>query len=284
MKRSRCMMVFPALFTALALASAQAGPDPVPITAEQAFDAVTTGVDPITGIDYGAGNVVIVDLRTPAEYQFQGTAGKVDSILLKGATGSLVPDLGKARLTHNGQFLEYTLGGEKRKTQVDQVARLVISPIAVNIPCATWNQVTKEMDPSPEIFVKGFEELANDGVQVVITMCNSGGRSTACLAKLISDNLASRFKAFYEIDQAGDQYFNPEKKLHLAGLGGWQGSVYGSAYNGSAGFPGRRTGTQPVRGWKQGAPVGPSVSWRDSGLPIFVPRTSCNMPDVPPTP
>jgi rhodanese-related sulfurtransferase len=269
---------------ALALTSAMAGPDPVPITAEQAFDAVTTGIDPITGVDYGIGKVVIVDVRTPPEYQFQGTAGKVDSILLKDATRPVVPDQGKVMFTRQGRLLEYKLGGQKQETAIEQVAKLETSSIAVSIPCATWNQVTTEMDPVPDTFAKGIEGLARDGVQVVISMCNSGGRSTACVAKFVSDELASHFKAFYEIDQAADLYFNPDRKLHLAGLGGFQGSAYRGVYNGFSGFPGRLTTEQPVQGWKQGKPNGPSVSWKDSGLPIFIPETSCNLPDMPRTP
>jgi len=261
-----------------------AGPDSVPITADQAFDAAVTGIDPITGVNYGAGSVVIVDVRTPSEYQFQGTAGKVDNILLKGATTPIVPNLGKVRLTQKGKSLEYTLGGKTKKTPIDKVAKLVTSSIAVNIPCATWNQVTKEMDPVPDTFTKGIEGLAEKGVQVVITMCNSGGRSTACLAKFISDGLASRFKAFYEIDRADEQYLNPKHKIHLAGLGGFQGSVYNGVYNGYSGFHGRVTAMQPIQGWKGGKPNGPSVSWKDSGLPIFIPETSCNLRGMPPTP
>jgi len=284
MKRRRFMQSVLAAVTALAVTSTLAGPDPVPITADQAFDAVMTGADPITGVNYGVGNVVIVDLRTPAEYQFQGTAGKVDSILLKGAAAPVVPDLGKAKNSQDGKFLEYTIGGKKKRTKVDKIAKLVTSSIAVNIPCATWNQVSKQMDPVPDSLTRGIEELAGDGVQVVITMCNSGGRSTVCIAKFISDDLASRFKAFYEIDRAGDQYLHPDHGVHLAGLGGYQGSVYGGVYNGSAGFPGRQTADRSVQGWKQGVPAGPSVSWRDSGLPIFIPETSCNLPDEPRTP
>jgi hypothetical protein len=135
----------------------------------------------------------------------------------------------------------------------------------------------------PDRFVPGIERLADDGVEVVITMCNPGGRSSACVVKFIPDALASRFKAFYEIDRAGDEYRHPEHGIHLAGSGGFQGSAYMGAYNGSAGFPGRRTANNPVQGWKQGAPNGPSVSWRDSGLPVFILETSCNLLDQPRT-
>lgn len=266
------------------LTSVVAGPDPIPITANQAFDAVATGTDPVTGVGYGAGKIVIVDVRTPPEYQFQGTAGKVDSILLNGEKTPLVPDLGKAVLTQDGKYLEYTVNGKQERTAVEKIAELVTSPIAINIPCATWNEDTKKMDPAPERLKKSIERLADDGVQAVITMCNSGGRSTACVAKFIPEALASRFKAFYEIDRPGDQYSSSTQKVHLAGLGGFQGSVYNGVYNGYSGFPGRTTEVQPILGWEQGKPRGPSVSWKDSGLPIFIPETSCNLPDQPHTP
>ncbi len=47
------------------------------------------------------------------------------------------------------------------------------------------------MDPAVDIFPSGIANLAEDGVKVVITMCNSGGRSTACLAKFVCDELAT---------------------------------------------------------------------------------------------
>ncbi|MDB4303705.1 hypothetical protein N9934_02825 [Desulfosarcina sp.] len=278
------LLFIQAVISILLLAPALAGPDPIPITAEQAFDAVMTGIDPVSGIKHGVGNVVIVDVRTPPEYQFQGTAGKVDSIQLKGATVPSAPDLGKVRLVEEGRYLSYKIRGKTHKTQIEKVEKLVTSSIAINIPCAIWNQETKEMDPVPDAFSNGIKELAEDGVQAVITMCNSGGRSTACLAKFVSNELASRFKAFYEIDRAGGQYLNPKHDIHLAGLGGFQGSAYSGEYNGYSGFQGRPTSRQSIQGWAEGKPNGPSVSWKDSGLPIFIPETSCNLRGMPPTP
>jgi len=119
MTRIYYLLFIPAMITVLTLTSALAGSDPVPITADQAFDAAMTGIDPITGFNYGAGSVAIVDVRTPSEYQFQGTTGKVDNILLKGTTAPIVPDLGKVRLTQEGKYLEYTLGGKTEKTPID---------------------------------------------------------------------------------------------------------------------------------------------------------------------
>ena len=140
------------------------------------------------------------------------------------------------------------------------------------------------MDPAPKRFVKGIERLAVDGDKVVITMCNSGGRSTACIAKIVTDDLAKRFKAFYEIDAPGDQYLHPKHRTHLAGFGGFQGPVYGSVYHGFSGFTGRPSAMQSVQGWKQGVPNGPSVSWKESGLPVYIPEITCNLPDMPRTP
>lgn len=268
----------------LALSIACAGPDPQPITAEQAFDAVMTGIDPVTGVKHGIGNIVIVDVRTAAEYQFQGTAGKVESIQLKGMEEPVVPDMGKARLSVDGKSLEYLLDGIKRSVQFDRITKIVTSAIAVNIPCASYNQGTKQMDPAQDAFRKGIEELAEKEVKVVITMCNSGGRSTVCIAKFIPDQLASKFKAFYEIDRAGEEYVHPKHGLHLAGLGGFQGSAYNGIYNGYAGYPGRSVSSQAVQGWKDGKPSGPSVSWKESALPIYIPETSCNLPNIPRTP
>ena len=101
---------------------------------------------------------------------------------------------------------------------------------------------------------------------------------------MVSDGLAARFKAIYEIDRAGEAYIHPNFGIHLDGLRRFQGSSYASVYNGTAGYPGRQTEAQPVRGWQTGAPGGPQVSWRDSCLPAFIPETSCNLSDVPPTP
>ena len=261
-----------------------AGPDPVPVSAEQAFNAVVRGVDPVSGTEYGEGKVVLVDVRTRPEYQFQGTAGRVEHIRLFGSEVPVVPDLGRAILTQGGRALRFTVGGAVREVSVNDVQELLTASISVNIPCASWNPDTTQMDPQPESFADGIETLADAGVRVLITLCNSGGRSTACVVKFIPDALASRFKAIYEIDQSGKEFVHPEHGVHLAGLGGFQGSAYRGAYSGYAGFPGRETETQGLMGWTSGAPSGPSVSWKDSGLPVHIPETSCNLPDMPPTP
>jgi hypothetical protein len=103
--------------------------------------------------------------------------------------------------------------------------------------------------------------VVHDLGEAVIKMCNSGGRITACIAKFISDDLASQFKAFYEIDRAGEEYLHPKHKIHLAGLGGFQGSVYNGIYNGYSGFAGRPTDKQLVQGWAEGMPPGRTVGY-----------------------
>ncbi len=74
----------------------------------------------------------------------------------------------------------------------------------------------------------------------------------------------------------------------MAVLGGYSGSDYGGDYNGIIiGFPGRQTQKQPP-----GRPVptpkppwasvlarqGPTVCWKDSGLPIYIPAVQCILP------
>jgi rhodanese-related sulfurtransferase len=282
-KRRHYICVLLTIVSTVPMTAPLAGPDPIPITAEEAFDAVQTGV--IRGSRYGVGKIALVDVRTLEEYQFQGTPAKVDSILLKNGT-SVVPDLGKARLTQEGKFIEYTLRGTKKRTQVDKVRQVATSPISVLVPCAKWDSEAKQFVADQDGFSTGMNELADAGVMVVITMCNSGGRSTQCPATFLDDEVAVRFAAIYEIDRPGEQYVVPDDVAaatglpagrHMAGLGGYNGSDYKGVYNGSVGFPGRQTDRQPVVGWPD-APSGPSVSWKDSGLPVYVPDTACYIP------
>jgi rhodanese-related sulfurtransferase len=91
--------------------------------------------------------------------------------------------------------------------------------------------------------------LVQEGIEVVILYCRSGGRSTDCTYEFDTD----AFSAVYEIDDpAGNR-----------GFGGFEGNSYKNVYNGYRGFPGRQTGVQTV----------PSVSWKDLGLPM---KTSIN--------
>ncbi len=289
------------------------GVDPIPITAEQAFDAVMSGCLPDTpeapGACYGVGKVKIVDVRTYEEYHLQGTPGKVDEIVLKAEENcdkdghnkghhhhhghdkcqetTIVPDLGKTKLVKDSKILEYTLAGKKKQTPLDRISKVVTSPISVNIQCAKWNQETKAFDADSEGFSAGMDDLADSGVMVPITMCNSGGRSTQCPYGFLDDDVADKFAAIYEIDRAGDQYTvtaegaaatGLPEGAHVAGLGGFNGSDYGGDYNANVGYPGRPTDKVAELGWTDlaiGGPTGPSVGWKDSGLPVYISDTAC---------
>lgn len=256
MIRTCSMQLLLALVTAVALTSARAV-EPVPISANAAFDAVQTQKDPLSG--YPA-NVVLVDLRSRAEYNFIGTPAKVDAIVLKGKkVKPIVPDLGKVRLIKAGKFIEYRVGGNYRRTLVSQVSTLQTSPIAINIPCALWDETAQALVANTVEFQSGIADLASQGVQVLIAFCTSGGRSTQCIANL-PESISRQFQAIYEID-------DPSGKS--AYVGGFKGSDYGGVYNGYQGFPGRLTGVQAA----------PSVSWEDRGLPIFVPDPVCLVPE-----
>lgn len=213
--------------------------EPVPITAEAAFDAVATQTDPITG---WYKNVALVDVRSRAEYFWVGTATKVDSIELK--DGSIItPYLGKVVLDHEGKFLTYSVNGRNKRVQVAKVDRLVHSAIARNIPFRLWNEDTGKLEGNPN-FATDMANLVQEGIEVVIVYCRTGGRSSDCVAEFDT----TPFFAVYEIDDpAGNR-----------GFGGFEGNSYKNAYNGYLGFPGRQTGAQTV----------PSVSWKDSGLPM----------------
>lgn len=280
---------------------------PIPITAEQAFDAVATGCLPDTpdrpGACYGVGKVVLVDVRTQSELDFQGGPAKVDSIEMKDGT-VIVPAMGKAKLSADSKFLEYNQNGKPRRLSVNGINEVVTSLIGKLAPCSTYDPVDSTFKPDKEGFSRAMMKIANEmdaagrGPNVAITMCNSGGRSTQCPLNFLWKGVQDRFFAWYEIDRAGDEYITPEAfglpafveagapppGIHMAVLGGYSGSDYGGDYNGIVGFPGRFTNRKPVSGWTVGdpgvdfrfaAPSGPSVSWKDSGLPIYIPAVQC---------
>lgn len=226
------------------MAASALAAEPVPIGADAAFDAVATQTDPQTGYQKA---VALVDVRSRAEYFWVGTATQVDEIVLKdGAT--VVPDLGKVIVDHEGKFLDYTLDGRNKRVQVKKVASLVHSAIARSIPFKLWNEDTATLEANPD-FATEIASLVQEGIQVVILYCRSGGRSTDCTYEFDTD----AFFAVYEIDDpAGNR-----------GFGGFEGNSYKNVYNGYRGFPGRQTDAQTV----------PSASWKDSGLPM---KTSIN--------
>ena len=316
MKRKLYTQFFLAMITTLGLTPALAFIDstgPIPITADEAFDAVATGC--IGGVCSGVGKVVLVDVRTVSELDFQGGPAKVDSIELKNGT-VIVPDLGKAKLTKDGKFLNYTVNGKKKNLKVDKVKEVLTSLIGKLAACSVYDPVEGSFRPDQAGFSAAMAEIADemdalaDGPNVAITMCNSGGRSTQCPLNFIDLDVQARFEAWYEIDRAGDMYITPQAfglpafveagapppGIHFAALGGYSGSDYGGDYNGIIGFPDRQTQKQPISGWvvpndtgglldfRFAAPSGPTVSWKDSGLPIFIPQVTCILDEDNPVP
>jgi len=82
----------------MALGTARADGVPIPISADQAFDAVADQIDPVTG---DPATVRIVDLRSAAEYYWVGACAQVNRIVTKYGA-DIVPDKGKAKLTLGG--------------------------------------------------------------------------------------------------------------------------------------------------------------------------------------
>lgn len=241
--RIHLMKIF-LLIVGIAVAIPVLADEPVPISAESAFNAVTTQTDPQTGHQK---SVALVDVRSRAEYFWVGTATQVDEIVLKDGS-TIAPDLGKVILDHEGKFLTYTLNSDEKRVQVKKVDSLIHSAIARSIPFKLWNEDTAKLEANPD-FANDIANLVQEGVEVVILYCRSGGRSTDCTYQFDTD----AFFAVYEIDDpAGNR-----------GFGGFEGNSYKNVYNGYRGFPGRETGVQTV----------PSASWKDSGLPM---KTSIN--------
>jgi rhodanese-related sulfurtransferase len=215
---------------------------PVPITAEEAFDAVQLQTDPISG---EPANVILVDVRSRAEFFWVGAACQVDEIILGNRV--LYPDYGKVKLLWSGMFLKFEMNGRPRFIPVKKVEEIVLSPIAINIPYKFWNEDTATMGTNTDFGVE-IENLAVD-FDTIIFFCRSGGRSEDCLGGFDT----ALFDNIYEIDQPDDK----------SGRGGFEGTSYGNVYNGYRGFPDRLTRMQEH----------PSVSWKDTGLPI---KTSVN--------
>ncbi len=236
-------LVFTVSMFAIGIAYAD---DPVPITADQAFDAYANQEYPITPDDPDPDppNVAIVDVRTTAEYYWVGTCAKVNKIITtKGK--EIIPDNGKVILRANSRILEFEVDGEPSALNVKHVDEIETSPIARHIPYMTWDDEGCEKVDNDD-FAGEIEALAYEGINVIILMCRSGKRTNGCPASINT----GLFKAVYEIDQ-------PDGK---DGRGGFQGTSYGDAYNGFRGFPGRETSFQEHE----------SVSWSDAGLPIHI--------------
>ncbi len=238
----KMVRIFTVVFTVSMFATGIAyADDPVPITAEQAFDAYANQEDPETGLP---ANVAIVDVRTTAEYHWVGTCAQVDTIITT-IGEEIIPDNGKVILRANSRILEFEVDGEPSALNVKHVEKIVTSSITNQIPYMTWDdEGCKKVDNDD--FAGEITALADEGIQVIILMCRSGKRSSVCM----EDIEDIPFDAVYEIDQ-------PDGKN---GRGGFQGTSYGDAYNGFRGFPGRKTSFQEHE----------SVSWIDAGLPIHI--------------
>lgn len=222
------------------LAASLVNADLIPITAEQAFDAQASQIDPESG---DPAKVIIVDIRSVAEYHWVGAPAKVDEIITKRST--IVPDDGKVNVFGRGNnLLRFKVNGNLRVLSAKSVENMKTSPIALNIPYETKDYETWEKKPNLD-FAGDIEALAEEDTSIIL-ICRSGKRTTKAYAKF-DTNL---FKAVYEIDQ-------PDGKN---GRGGFQGTSYSDAYNGYRGFPERKTSFQNHE----------SVSWSDAGLPIHI--------------
>lgn len=213
----------------------------ISITAEEAFDSYANQENPATG---DPANVAIVDIRSTAEHYWVGTCAQVDSIVTKRGK-EVMPHRGKVKLIREGKLLEFKVSGYPIVLPVSRVENIETSPIAINIPYKTWDDENCEK-PLNENFISEIEDLATEGIEVIILMCRSGKRTSECIV----DFETSYFDAVYEIDQPDG----------TNGRGGFQGTSYNDKYNGFRGFPGRKTAFQEAE----------SVSWSDAGLPIHV--------------
>lgn len=223
-----------------------AADDPIPITADEAFDAIADQKDPDTGED---AMVKLVDIRSAAEHYWVGTCAKVKGIWTTNDPDTEDPNYvpehgGKVKLILGGRLVRFRVSGHTKLLLVKNVAKIETLPIAINIPYKTWNDDTCEK-PLNYNFGSEIEALKGEDV-VIILMCRSGKRSTECVDKFET----TLFKAVYEIDQ-------PDGK---DGRGGFQGTSYDDAYNGYRGFPERTTRFQEHK----------SVSWSDTRLPTHI--------------
>jgi rhodanese-related sulfurtransferase len=242
-KKLRSVAVVVVIFALVFAANAMAAEDEVniPITANQAFDAVVQQVDPATGDNM---RVALIDVRTTAEYYWVGACGKVESIATTSGT-DYTPHNGKV-VVKWGNFLCFKVEGQYGLKPVflpvSKVESVVTEDISIHIPTHIWDEAgcTKYANPD---FAATIESLSAE-YDVLILMCRSGKRSNT------RDFDTSLFDAVYEID-------DPNGKN---GRGVFQGTSYGDVYNGYRGYPARSTKSQDA----------PSASWSDAGLPVHI--------------
>jgi rhodanese-related sulfurtransferase len=212
----------------------------IPITANQAFDAVVQQKDPGTGED---ARVALIDVRTAAEHFWVGACGKVESVVTE--EGDFIPVNGKVELKWGRYFFFQVECGDRNRPVVLPIRTVIeieTAPISIHIPFETWNDADVMMEAN-EDFNAQIESLAGE-YDVLILMCRSGKRSN------YTGFDRSLFSAVYEIDQPDGS----------DGKGGFQGSSYTEVYNGYRGYPGRSTRRQSAG----------SVSWMDAGLPVHI--------------
>jgi len=230
------------IFSGIVFAQNTSTPKLIPISAEQAFDAVQTQTDPITGDDK---SILLVDVRSRAEFVWLGSACEVEEIIT--TKGNIYfPDLGKVLLSQNGRFLKFEINGRNKRLQTKKVATIKLTPIVKNIPLLVWNEDQGALQPNGsnfQNFKEDIESLAGS-YDVLIIFCGNGQRSSFSVNWFNTE----LFDALYEIDQPDG----------TNGMGGFQGPEYSGVYNGYQGFPERLTEIQEY----------PSVSWKDTGLPI----------------
>jgi len=272
--REPFLYVLLALLAAVAMETAlgqdQNPAQPVPISAEEAFDAVAIGIDGIPPEE-----VLMIDVRDPVEYFSSGAAAKVTSIKLFGQDDLIEPDFGKARLIREGKFLEYVSHGRYRRILVDRIEKVTTAPLAYNLPF--WYVTFEPEKPTDENspmgptqstiwdsshtdqFYDAVEALADElDASAVIFYCRTGGRSSKAGEGILA-NLPTGIVAVYEIDSVGEGTSN---------CGGFSGAEYSNVYNGHAGFPGRETEDWDVPATVPSTCLLQSVSWLDSGLPV----------------
>jgi rhodanese-related sulfurtransferase len=249
------------LFAVVAFNPAYAD-DPIPITADEAFDAVQRQVVPGTDAD---AIVVLVDVRDPQEILSSGAAAKVNEIAFLNGKENVKPDWGEVRLVHDGKFIEYYTDGRYNRVAVDKVEKLTTEAISYNIKL--WDQTETGFDgdslqSTAEAFAEALVGLIGEtGPDVIILYCRTGGRSSYAGQLILNGeykyNTVTYSSDFFPTSYTGLVY-EIDDPDGTNGRGGFSGNEYSNVFNGYAGFPGRLTDTQDV----------PSASWRDSGLPV----------------
>jgi rhodanese-related sulfurtransferase len=260
--------VMTAFLVLTAFTAARADPPEklVPITADEAFDAVAMQVDPASG---DLAEVYLIDVRDPYEVYMNGGPAAVEEIRLWGDEEGhgIIPDDGRVRLVQEGKFVEYHVNGRYRRELVRDIEGMATFPLATNIPL--WRL---KLEPDPDAgwkatFDRNTADYFSDTVAdqgypadaALIVFCRTGGRSSQAGALLLAYAQTNKIDwTLYEIDDPGGEPSH----------GGFSGPAYGGALAGYDGFPGRFTDRARV----------PSASWVDAGLPVVRASTEIILP------